>query len=279
MRSTAFRRTIRTRRFSGSGSKRAGSWSTTSSIRPTSTPWWRALDGLWDAPGAGAAPGAARPARRAGRAAAHRVARRAARPRAGAPRADARACSDWRIHGFHYLNPAARRLFDSPRLMALVSRLFGRPARPFAVINFMKGSRQHLHQDMAVFHIHPWNYLIGAWIACEDIRPDSGPLVFYPGSHRAPFFPGFTDYPQTNLRTADEAHGRRLRPLRRRGGGRLSRGRSSCRARGRCCSGTACCVHGGAPVVTAGDVAQVDGHPLHGARRRSGQGIQGPVRW
>ena len=68
----------------------------------------------------------------------------------------------------------------------------------------MTGSEQALHQDMAVFHIYPHNYLMGAWIACEDIAPESGPLVFYPGSHRAPFFPGFTDYPQTNLRTADD---------------------------------------------------------------------------
>src|SRR5262245_1948564 len=125
-----------------------------------------------------------------------------------ARRARMREASDWRIHGFHYVNAPARRLFQSARLRALVSKLFGRPARPFAAINFMKGSRQHLHQDMGVFHIYPWNYLIGAWIACEDIAPDSGPLVVYPGSHRVPFFPGFAEYPQTNLRTADDAQAR-----------------------------------------------------------------------
>jgi ectoine hydroxylase-related dioxygenase (phytanoyl-CoA dioxygenase family) len=69
----------------------------------------------------------------------------------------------------------------------------------------MSGSEQKLHQDMAVFHIHPQNFLLGAWIACEDIRRESGPLVFHPGSHRTPMWPGFTDYPQTNLRTADGA--------------------------------------------------------------------------
>ena len=69
----------------------------------------------------------------------------------------------------------------------------------------MTGSEQALHQDMAVFHIFPHDYLVGAWIACEEIRPESGPLVVYPGSHRCGMFPGFTDYPQTNLRTADAA--------------------------------------------------------------------------
>jgi len=116
--------------------------------------------------------------------------------------------SDWRIHGFHYVNESARRIYWNPRVRALAGRIFGRRARPIAAINFMTGSQQALHQDMAVFHIYPHNYLLGAWIACEDIAPESGPLVFYPGSHRAPFFPGFTDYPQTNLRTADGATAR-----------------------------------------------------------------------
>ncbi len=120
-----------------------------------------------------------------------------------ATRARMRAASNWRIHGFPEIDPAARRLFRSPRLRQVASLLFGRPARPLAAINFMAGSEQAPHQDMAVFHIHPRNHLLGAWIACEDIAPDSGPLVVYPGSHRTPFFPGFADYPQTNLRTVD----------------------------------------------------------------------------
>jgi ectoine hydroxylase-related dioxygenase (phytanoyl-CoA dioxygenase family) len=114
-----------------------------------------------------------------------------------------RAASDWRIHGFHYVNAAAARLFHHHALRQTVSRLLGRAARPFAAINFMSGSQQHLHQDMAVFHIYPHDYLVGAWIACEDITPESGPLVVHPGSHHAGMFPGFADYPQTNLRTAD----------------------------------------------------------------------------
>src|SRR5262249_2393802 len=116
-----------------------------------------------------------------------------------------RAASDWRIHGFHYVNAAARRIFDGRRLRGLVSRLLGRRARPFAAINVMAGSQQHLHQDMAVFHIYPHDYLVGAWIACEDIDPASGPLVLHAGSHASGMFPGFHDYPQTNLRTADPA--------------------------------------------------------------------------
>lgn len=161
------------------------------------------LDGLWDAPapianlelldvrdGAGAPP--------------QNLSHTALLALPVEQRARMRAGSDWRIHGFHYVDAAAHGIFHDERLRNVVSRILGRPARPFAAINFMTGSQQHLHQDMAVFHIYPHDFLIGAWIACEDVTPDSGPLVVYPGSHRAGMFPGFDDYPQTNLRTADD---------------------------------------------------------------------------
>jgi ectoine hydroxylase-related dioxygenase (phytanoyl-CoA dioxygenase family) len=34
---------------------------------------------------------------------------------------------------------------------------------------------------------YPLGYLTAAWIAMEDIHPDSGPLVYYPGSHKLPY--------------------------------------------------------------------------------------------
>ncbi|MGZ3697098.1 MAG: phytanoyl-CoA dioxygenase family protein [Bdellovibrionota bacterium] len=111
------------------------------------------------------------------------------------------AISDWRIHGFEDLNAGARRIYQNRKVRRIVGLLFGRTANPIASINFMYGSQQALHQDMAVFHIYPLNYLVGAWLACEDIVAEAGPLVFYPGSHREPLFSDFNDYPQTNLRT------------------------------------------------------------------------------
>ena len=112
-----------------------------------------------------------------------------------------RDASNWRTHGFYRFNLSALRIFLNRDLRRLASAIFGKPARPFASINFMYGSDQALHQDMAVFHIYPRNFLIGAWVAGEDISPVCGSLMFCPGSHRAPYFPGFADYPQTNLRT------------------------------------------------------------------------------
>jgi ectoine hydroxylase-related dioxygenase (phytanoyl-CoA dioxygenase family) len=107
-----------------------------------------------------------------------------------------------RIGGYHLHDEVARELFELGRAAAICSAVFDRPAVPRFSITFGKGSQQALHQDTAVFHVSPRNFLAGVWIACEDIRPEAGPLVYYPGSHREPMFPGYDNYPQTNRRTA-----------------------------------------------------------------------------
>ena len=50
-----------------------------------------------------------------------------------------------------------------------------------------KGSQQAAHSDSIHMTTYPLGYLTAAWIAFEDIHPDSGPLVVYPGSHRLPY--------------------------------------------------------------------------------------------
>lgn len=120
-----------------------------------------------------------------------------------------RAGSRWRIHEFEAEEKAAARIFVNPELRRLASVVLGRPSRPVASISFMYGSEQALHQDMAVFHVWPRNHILGAWVACEDIEPGCGPLVFYPGSHREPMFEEFDRYPETNLHTADDSRAQR----------------------------------------------------------------------
>jgi hypothetical protein len=114
----------------------------------------------------------------------------------------AKAKSNWRIGEFHLFNDAANRIFRNAHVAAACSALFDRPALPHFSLTFSKGSQQALHQDTCVFHTWPFNALIGVWIALEDIKPDAGPLVYYPGSHREPLFPEFDNYPQTQRRTA-----------------------------------------------------------------------------
>lgn len=107
----------------------------------------------------------------------------------------------WRIHELRNQCAAAQRIFENKRLTDIASLIFGRPAHPRSTINFYLGSQQELHQDMSVFHVFPGNYLIGVWIALEDISPDSGPLRYAPGSHKSGLYPGFANHPQSTLRT------------------------------------------------------------------------------
>lgn len=189
-----------------------------------------------------------------------------------------REASDWRIHGFHYVNPAARRIYFNRKLNALSSRILGRRARPIAAINFMRGSEQDLHQDMAVFHIYPHNYLIGAWIACEDVGEGSGPLVVYPGSHRAPFFPGFPDYPQTNLRTADPEMARCYREYVDTLAARYERREFRAR-KGQVLLWHGMLVHGGAPITqpSSSRKSMVLHYSVRGADRA--REVEGPFNW
>lgn len=119
--------------------------------------------------------------------------------------------SPWRIHELWARCDAAKRIYRNDRVNDVVSLIFGRAAYPRSTINFYLGSQQDLHQDMAVFHVFPGNYLVGAWVALEDITPDSGPLRYAPGTHRSSHFPPFDNFPQTQLRTCssdlhDEYH-------------------------------------------------------------------------
>jgi len=108
----------------------------------------------------------------------------------------------WRLHGLHFHNENAKTVFENKKIKDTVSFLLGVETNPTFSIKFMRGSEQHVHQDLMVFHIHPPQFLIGVWIALEDIHPDSGPLHYWPGSQREKFFKDFNNYPQTNLRTA-----------------------------------------------------------------------------
>jgi phytanoyl-CoA hydroxylase len=109
----------------------------------------------------------------------------------------------WRIHELWTQCEAAKRIYQNQELTDLCSLIFGRPAYPRSTINFYLGSQQELHQDMTVFHVFPGNYLIGAWVALEDISADSGPLRYAPKTHLAPPYENFPNHPQTTLRTCE----------------------------------------------------------------------------
>eukprot|EP00600_Ochromonadales_sp_CCMP1393_P012381 CAMPEP_0175017498 /NCGR_PEP_ID=MMETSP0005-20121125/12432_1 /TAXON_ID=420556 /ORGANISM="Ochromonas sp., Strain CCMP1393" /LENGTH=318 /DNA_ID=CAMNT_0016274921 /DNA_START=17 /DNA_END=970 /DNA_ORIENTATION=+ len=63
--------------------------------------------------------------------------------------------------------------------------LHGIDAFPFQTLNFPRGTQQATHSDAAHFDTLPTRGLMtAAWVALEDIDPGSGPLIWYPGSHK-----------------------------------------------------------------------------------------------
>jgi ectoine hydroxylase len=73
------------------------------------------------------------------------------------------------------------------RITDLLDLLLGKRMRVFQTINFLTGSEQAAHSDSIHMTTHPLGYMTAAWIAFEEMTPDNGPLIFYPGSHRLPY--------------------------------------------------------------------------------------------
>jgi hypothetical protein len=91
-----------------------------------------------------------------------------------------------------FLNPHKKaggfcKILKHPGLLQWIRVLMEREPKPLQTIASHKGSQQGLHSDSIHMTTYPLGYLTAAWIAFEDIHPDSGPLVYYPGSHRLPY--------------------------------------------------------------------------------------------
>jgi ectoine hydroxylase-related dioxygenase (phytanoyl-CoA dioxygenase family) len=76
------------------------------------------------------------------------------------------------------------------QLNDFLSFTLGKEVVPFQTISFLKGSRQKTHSDFIHMTTEPFGYLIATWLALEDITMESGPLHYYPGSHRLPYILG-----------------------------------------------------------------------------------------
>ena len=107
-----------------------------------------------------------------------------------------------------FLNPHKHvhpfcRVAKHRELMHWLQRLLGHPVKLLQTIASHKGSQQAAHSDSIHMTTYPLGYLAAALIAFEDISTDSGPLEFYPGSHRLPYVFATT----CNLRGRHEERG------------------------------------------------------------------------
>ena len=98
-----------------------------------------------------------------------------------------------RVQDAWYRSAAIRELSRLPVVLKVLEACYGRQPFAFQTLNFQRGSEQLVHTDALHFHSDPPGFMCGVWVALEDIRPESGPLTYYPGSHRFP-------YPEETLR-------------------------------------------------------------------------------
>lgn len=91
-----------------------------------------------------------------------------------------------RIHNLHLHYPAVRELWLHPAVMRMLSLIFDDTPRPCQTLTYVFGSEQQYHQDTIHLTPFPAGRMCGVWTALEDVQPDSGELVVYPGSHREP---------------------------------------------------------------------------------------------
>ena len=75
----------------------------------------------------------------------------------------------------------------NPELLRLLSFTLGREVRLFQGMHFFVGSQQGAHSDFFHMSTEPVGYLIAIWVALEDVSPESGPVYYYPGSHKLPY--------------------------------------------------------------------------------------------
>ncbi|MBM5815150.1 MAG: phytanoyl-CoA dioxygenase family protein [Cyanobacteria bacterium K_Offshore_surface_m2_239] len=80
-----------------------------------------------------------------------------------------------------------RGLALEPVVLDLLSTVYGREPFAFQTLNFAVGSEQPYHSDAIHFHSYPLGFMCGVWIALRDVENESGPLIYYPGSHRLPY--------------------------------------------------------------------------------------------
>jgi ectoine hydroxylase len=87
----------------------------------------------------------------------------------------------------HRKNAMIASVFRNQDLLKLLTFILGKEILPYKTISFYKSSQQLPHSDSMFLTTEPLGYLIGGWLALEDIHPDSGVFTFYPKSHKLPY--------------------------------------------------------------------------------------------
>ncbi len=96
--------------------------------------------------------------------------------------------TDPRIQDAWTITPLVKEVAGCSKVLDILRILYRREPFPFQTLNFQVGSQQRTHSDAIHFYSIPHRYMCGVWVALEDTDETNGPLHYYPGSHKLPFY-------------------------------------------------------------------------------------------
>jgi ectoine hydroxylase-related dioxygenase (phytanoyl-CoA dioxygenase family) len=108
----------------------------------------------------------------------------------------------YKLNDFYLQSEAVRRIFLDERIVRFGELVFDDEVVGCNSLTFEYSTQQPAHVDHVYMTPTPPRRLVAAWVACEDILPESGPLEYWVGSHRlAPFdFGGYHYTPEQDAR-------------------------------------------------------------------------------
>jgi phytanoyl-CoA hydroxylase len=102
-----------------------------------------------------------------------------------------------KFNHLHVASAHAARLSLSKHVTEFLAAIFGAPPTPTQSLTFWLGSQQPTHIDFPyVSQQRRLAYMAASWIPLEDVHPDAGPLIYFPGAHK---FQSFFDWGQGDI--------------------------------------------------------------------------------
>jgi phytanoyl-CoA hydroxylase len=93
-----------------------------------------------------------------------------------------------RINDYHNTSVGAKRIMTHRHIVTFLKAALAPDLTALQSLVFKYSSQQNTHQDFPWVTSNIPSHLAAAWIPCEDVHADSGPLFYYPGSHKIPKF-------------------------------------------------------------------------------------------
>jgi len=93
-----------------------------------------------------------------------------------------------RINDYHNTSIGEKRIMTHRHITTFFKAALAPELTAFQSLVFKYSSQQPTHQDFPWVTSNIPSHLVAAWIPCEDVHADSGPLFYYPSSHKIPKF-------------------------------------------------------------------------------------------